>query len=91
MHACAVRAPRVLSVWASVAISGEPGVGKSRLALDILKQLGNGRPLPPQPLVSVLALVGRRQASVAAAVKALADSGRLHNTVVVASLGAWHC
>ncbi len=76
-----------LKVGHSMAISGEPGVGKSRLALGLLEQLDAGR--RSLPVLTVLAMVGKRHTTIAATLKALAATGRQGSTVVVASLGAW--
>ncbi len=74
-----------LKVGHSMVVSGEPGVGKSRMALNILEQMDAGR--RTLPVVTVLALVGKRPASIAATLKALAAAGRQGSTVVVASTG----
>ena len=68
----------------SCVISGEQGVGKSTLALNILRQLNTGS---RRPLVTVLALVGKKHTKIASTVAALQQAGVLKSTIVIASSG----
>ncbi len=75
-----------LKVGHSCVISGEAGVGKSTIAQNVLAQMRSGG--RRGPVVTVLALVGKRPNKIAAMVSALRKAGVLQSTVVVASAGA---